>query len=156
MILTKTIQGKKGRPIGFKLSDASKHAISESKRGQRHKESTKIKISRSLQNYFRRKNPLSEEIINTYCRSDDDFICGWFYDAVEDIDDSGDVLTTRTIFNKAKIEISYGQNIEELFSHSLTPETLLILKETVLDEDVEDMKEEINRWVDQEAVNLKS
>ena len=37
----------KGRPIGYKLSEASKRAISESKKGQRHKESTKVKISKN-------------------------------------------------------------------------------------------------------------
>ena len=60
-----------GRPLGFKLSEESKKAISESKKGQRHKQETKDKISRSLIIYFRKLNSLSEEIENPYFNYDD-------------------------------------------------------------------------------------
>jgi hypothetical protein len=122
-------QGRKGRPIGFKLSEASKHAISEAKKGQKHKEATKNKISRSLQNYFRRKDPLSQEIINTYCRIIDDDMCEWVLNVEEELDDIRDVLTFKSLQNKLRIEISYGENIEEMFGHSLTPELLLMYKQ---------------------------
>ena len=122
-------QGRKGRPMGFRLSEASKRAISEAKKGQKHKETTKNKISRSLQNYFRRKNPLSEEIISTYCRISDDVMYEWMYKVADELDDSRDVLTQRAMFNKLRIEISYGHNIEEIFSHAMTPELLLMAKE---------------------------
>jgi len=121
--------GKKGRPIGFRLSEASKRSISESKRGQRHKETTKDKISRSLQTYFRKKFPLSEEISNIYCRIDDEGVCEWLCDVGEDLDDCRDVLTQKAMYGKLRIEISYGDNMEEIFSHSITPELLLILKQ---------------------------
>lgn len=124
-------QGRKGRPIGFRLSEASKRAISEAKKGQRHKETTKNKISRSLQNYFRKKNPLSEEIINTYCRVSDDVMCEWLCEVTEELDNSRDVLTQRAMFNKLRMEISYGHNIEEIFSHAITPELLLMAKEAL-------------------------
>lgn len=124
-------RGRKGRPIGFKLSEASKRAISEAKKGQRHKESTKDKISKSLQNYFRRKNPLSEELINTYCRINDDEMCQWICDVSEDLDEARDILTSKAMYNKLRIEISYGDNIEEIFSHSITPELLLMFKQEV-------------------------
>lgn len=123
--------GRKGRPIGFKLSEASKRAISEAKKGQKHKETTKSKISRSLQNYFRRKDPLSEELINTYCRISDDVMCEWIMTVEEELDDIRDVLTYKSLQNKLRIEISYGDNIEEIFSHSLTPELLLMYKQKV-------------------------
>ena len=121
--------GRKGRPIGFRLSEASKRAISEAKKGQKHKEATKNKISKSLINYFKRKNPLSEEILNTYCRSDDDVLCNWMYEIESDLDISNDILTQRTIRNRLRIEISYGHNIEEVFSHKITPELLLMFKQ---------------------------
>ena len=59
--------GRRGRPVGFRLSEASKRAIAESKRGQRHRQETKDKISDSLIIYFKQKNPLSEELTNMYC-----------------------------------------------------------------------------------------
>lgn len=124
-----TINRGKGRPIGYKLSEASKRAISESKKGQRHKESTKVKISKTLQNYFRSKNPLSEEIINTYCRINDDDTCEWVFKATEELDSFRDILTQRILRNKLRIEMCYGNNIEELFSHSITPELLLMYKQ---------------------------
>lgn len=123
------IKGKKGRPVGFRLSEASKRAISEAKKGQRHKESTKDKISRSLKNYFRQRDPLSEEIVNRYCRIMDDRMCTWAYEVSDELDDCRDILTNRAIANKNRIEIAYGVNIEEIFSHNLTPELILMFKQ---------------------------
>lgn len=131
-------RGRKGRPIGFKLSEASKRAISEAKKGQRHKEATKDKISKSLRTYFRKKNPLSEELANTYCRMSDDEMCKWMCDVSEEIDEARDVLTSKALYNKLRIEISYGNNIEEIFSHSLTPELLLMYKERLAEHPVSD------------------
>lgn len=120
--------GQRGRPLGFKLSEGSKRSISQSKLGQRHKNSTKDKISSSLIMYFRRKNPLSEEIINKYCYANDDVVCGWMNDIQDDLDASMDILTERALRNKNRIEISCGGNIE-IFGHSITPELLLLFKE---------------------------
>lgn len=136
------VKGKKGRPIGYKLSEASKRAISEAKRGQKHKESTKSKISKSLKNYFRRKHPLSDEIANNYCRMSDDTLCSWLHEVSDDLDDCVDVLTQRTLYNKLKIEISYGTNIEDIFSHSITPEILLMYKEHIESENLNGNEED--------------
>lgn len=122
---------KRGRPLGYKLSDESKEAISNSKKGQQHSQETKDKISKSLMLYFRRLHPLSDEITNTYCRIDDDELCSWVNTVREEIDELGiigDIFTDRVMANTRKIEIAYGQNIE-YFSHSLTPEEILELKE---------------------------
>jgi hypothetical protein len=127
--MNKKIKGSKGRPIGFRLSEASKRAISESKKGQRHKESTKDKIARSLKTYFRKKYPLSKELFRTYNNMEDLDATEWIQDVREDIDDIHDVLTQRMIFSRLRIEISCGDNIEELLSHSITPELLLMIKE---------------------------
>ncbi|MCJ2534202.1 MAG: hypothetical protein LN364_03090, partial [Candidatus Thermoplasmatota archaeon] len=69
--------GKRGRPTGHRLSDESKKAISEAKKGQEHSQETKDKISKSLIIYFKRLNTLSDEITDRYCRIGDDVICDW-------------------------------------------------------------------------------
>lgn len=124
-------RGKKGRPVGFRLSEASKRAISEAKKGQKHKETTKNKISKSLKSYFRKKNPLSEELAKSYKRLSDDSMSGWLGDVSHDLDGCMDILTQKALYNKLRIEISYGHNIEDIFSHSVTPEVLLMYKEYV-------------------------
>lgn len=120
--------GKRGRPLGFKLSDYSRRAISESKRGQKHRPETRDKISRSLMIYFKRQNPLSEEIINRYIRMGNDELCDWINDVQDELDSTMDVLTEKNLRNKTKIEITCGHNIE-FFSHSLTPELIYLIKE---------------------------
>ena len=127
--------GKRGRPMGFKLSENSKRAISQSKLGQRHKEITKDRISHSLIMYFRRKNPLSEEIINRYCRATDDKLWYWVREIQEELDASMDILTDRSLKNKNRIEITCGPNIE-YFGHSITPELLLLFKEYCLENNI--------------------
>jgi len=126
--LTGNGSGKRGRPLGFRLSEASKRAISMSKVGQRHRSETKDKISRSLILYFRKKNPLSEEITNKYCRFDDDATCQWINEVREELDASIGIMTEKALSNKNKIEITYGGNIE-YFSHNITPELILLFKE---------------------------
>jgi hypothetical protein len=120
-------KGKRGRPIGFRLSEESKMAISKSKMGQTHRQETKDKISRSLILYFRKRNPLSEEIANIYCRYDDD-VCDWVYDVSVELDDLTDVLTDKSMRNSRKMELTCGNNIE-YFGHQLTPEAIVLFKE---------------------------
>lgn len=131
--------GKRGRPLGFRLSEDSKRAISQSKFGQKHRSSTKDKISHSLLLYFRRKNPLSEEIINRYCHVGDDRLCSWLNKVQDELDASMDILTDRSLRNKLRIEITCGHNIE-FFGHSITPELLVLFKEFCEENDL-DMEE---------------
>jgi len=119
---------KRGRPVGFKLSEESRKAISKSKTGQTHTQETKDKISRSLIIYFRRKHPLSEEIINKYCRANDDELCNWVKDVSDRLDNLNDVMTDKSMYSSRRIELSCGNNIE-YFGHRLTPELLLLYKE---------------------------
>jgi hypothetical protein len=70
--LTGKGSGKRGRPLGFKLTESSKRAISMAKTGQKHRQETRDKISRSLLGYFKKRSPLSDEITNRYCRCNDD------------------------------------------------------------------------------------
>lgn len=136
--------GKRGRPLGFRLSEASKRAISQSKTGQQHRQETKDKISKSLIMYFRKKNPISEEISARYFKSMDDNICEWIETYGEDLDSSMDIMTEKAIRNKCKIEITCGQNIE-YFSHSITPELLFLFREHCIENNIdpEDFLEEV-------------
>lgn len=120
--------GKRGRPLGFKLTEASKRAISASKLGQYHKPETKDKISRSLIMYFRQKNPISEEIANRYCDFEDDELDRWIQEVSEELDASMNILTEKSLTNKRKIEIICGANIE-FFSHNMTPEVIIMFKQ---------------------------
>jgi hypothetical protein len=109
------------------LSEESKRAISESKRGQHHRQETKDKISRSLIFYFRSLNPLSEELNNMYCNMDDS-VCEWISEFGDEIDTIDDVMTLKSLRNARRIEIAYGDNIE-FFFHEMTPELIILFKE---------------------------
>ena len=116
---------KRGRPIGHKLSAKSRKAISESKMGQQHSQETKDKISKSLVIYFRKLNTISDEITNRYCRVGDDYTCDWVNNVREDLDDTEGLVTDKSLRNKRRTEVCYGNNIE-YFSHELTPETIVM------------------------------
>jgi len=142
--LTGKGSGRRGRPLGFKLSEISKRAISMSKTGQHHRPETKDKISRSLVRYFRKKNPISEEITARYCNIMDDDMCAWIYGVGDDLDSSMNIITEKAIRNKCKIEITCGHNIE-YFSHEITPELIFLFKEYCEENELnpEDVLEEI-------------
>lgn len=119
---------RRGRPLGFRLSEATKMAISIAKLGQHHKEETKDKISMSLIAYFRRRKPLSDEIINTYCRSNDDTMCDWIMSVRTMLDDSNEIKTYRAMINSEIYERRFMNEVETV-SHNITPELLLLFKE---------------------------
>jgi hypothetical protein len=142
---------KRGRPKGHKLSEESKKAISESKKGQRHSPETKDKISRSLIIYFRKLNTLSDEFINKYCRVGDDKTCDWITNVEEDFDETADVLTEKNMRSVRQKEICCGHNIE-YFSHELTPEVIVLFKEFCKENGLDPMEvldvldEEEDKW----------
>ncbi len=118
---------KRGRPIGFKLSEESKKAISEAKIGQRHSQETKDKISKSLILYFKKQHPLSDEIERRYCEMDED-LQEWAESVRSELNDITDVMTKRSMRVTRRIEMNCGNNIE-YFGHHLTPEVILLFKE---------------------------
>ena len=126
---------KRGRPTGHRLSEETKRSISESKTGQRKSTEVKDKISRSLKVYFRQFNSLSDEIINKYCRSDDDELCDWANDVRDELDLSVDVFTNKAMSNTRRVELTCGNNID-FFSHNLTPELIFMIKELIEDEGI--------------------
>ena len=121
--------GRRGRPVGFKLSELSKRSISESKKGQRHRQETKDKISDSLIVYFKKLNPLSEELTNMYCNFEEGGeVCEWMANNEDNLDSLDDVMTLKSLRNANRIEITVGPNIE-FFSHEITPELLVLFIE---------------------------
>ena len=122
-----TPNNKRGRPIGFKLSEESKKAISEAKIGQRHSQETRDKISKSLILYFKKLHPLSEEIENRYCSMDKD-LYAWAKSVRTELNEITDVMTIRSMRITRRTEMNCGNNIE-YFGHSLTPEVIILFKE---------------------------
>ena len=103
----------RGRPLGFRLSDASKQAISESKKGHRHSETTKDKISKTLMQYFRNMYPLSDELYLQYKNEIKNFpeVKEWFNNIREEYDATTDICTERSLNSKRYREISIDYNI---------------------------------------------
>ena len=126
----------RGRPLGFRLSEESKRAISDSKKGQKHSEETKDKISRTLISYFKNMNPLSEELYEQYkdfIESSDD-IRQWFLLNRLKYDDACDIYTEKSLNSKRfrEISIEYNINMEEnpyLSEIIDNPEVLCEIKE---------------------------
>jgi conjugal transfer/entry exclusion protein len=58
---------KRGRPLGFKLSEESKAKISKSKTGQLHDEETKEKISDSVRAYFQTPEGIAQREKTSVC-----------------------------------------------------------------------------------------
>lgn len=128
--------GKRGRPIGFKLSDSSKNAISKSKTGQQHRQETRDKISRSLIMYFRKKNPISVEMATRYRKITNGEVKDWIHDFGDELDTVVNIMTEKSMRSKCKIEITCGHNIE-YFSHNITPELIYIFKEYCEENDLD-------------------
>ena len=103
----------RGRPLGFKLSEESKRAISESKKGQRHSEATKEKISRTLISYFRNMYPLSAELYDQYFDEIESSPANreWFAKVSALFDETTDIYTERSLNSKRFREISIEYNI---------------------------------------------
>ena len=135
---------KRGRPVGFKLSDNSRKAISKAKTGQQHRQETRDKISKSLIMYFRKKNPISVEMANRYRKITDGEARDWIHDFGDELDAVVNIMTEKSMRSKCKIEITCGHNIE-YFSHNITPELIYIFKEYCEENDLdpEDVLEEL-------------
>jgi hypothetical protein len=103
-----------GRHLGFSLSAKSKQAISDSKRGQRHTEATKDKISRTLMLYFRNIHPLSKELLEDYASvlSSDEDAKDWYEKVREALDNSSGILTEKSLNSKRMREVTIEYNID--------------------------------------------
>jgi len=134
----------RGRPLGFRLSDTSKQAISDSKKGQHHSESTKEKISKTLMQYFRDIYPLSDELYTQYKNEINSSmeVREWFYRVKADYDDTRDICTERSLNSKRFREISIEYNISMEDNPNLvmilnSPEDICDLREQCEDSDLD-------------------
>jgi len=134
----------RGRPLGFRLSDTSKQAISDSKRGQHHSENTKDKISKTLMQYFRHMYPLSDELYTQYKNEikDSPEIAEWFYKIQDEYNSTTDIFTERSLNSKRFREISIELNINIEDNPSFTqilnsPEDICELRQQCEDVDLD-------------------
>lgn len=126
----------RGRPLGFRLSDESKLAISVSKKGQKHSELTKEKISRTLISYFKNIYPLSTELYEQYKAEieSSEEVRNWFVSYGCVYDETIGVHTERSLNSKRfrEISIEYNINMDDnpyLYELITNPETLCEIKE---------------------------
>lgn len=107
------------------MSDATKLAISETKTGYKHTEETKDKISETLKEYFRKKKPLSEELILMY----GDVAGDWIEAHKEELDADKSLKTVRALRNMNIYEIPIGEYVDFLSTDEFNPEEMVLLKE---------------------------
>jgi len=121
---------KRGRPVGYKLSEESKNKIRLKRLGTCHSLETRNKISRSLKAYFRQRDSLSKSIKDEYLYISDEAI-DWIVDNKDEIDSTENVMSTRRLNNLQQLEVYFGSEIENLFGHQMTPEFLVLIKEVL-------------------------
>jgi len=122
------ISKKRGRPFGYKLSEATKEKIRNRRLGTLHSQETKNKISKSLSKYNSKKESLSDSLEHEYSYLSEE-ATDWIYDNKKEIDGTTSVMTERRLSYLHQLELCLGNDIEHLFGHNSTPEFLLLLKE---------------------------
>jgi len=140
------ITRKRGRPLGYKLSEESKNKIRLKRLGTHHTIETRNKISKSLRAYFRRRDSLSRSIKNEYLYISDEAV-DWIVDNQSDIDSTENVMSIRRLDNLRQLELYFGSEIEDLFGHQMTPEFLVLVKELLHELDL-DNKIDLNSIID--------
>lgn len=139
--------GKKvGRPFGHKLSDKTKDKIRNKRLGTHHTQETKDKISRSLSEYFGKRDSLSASLEHEYSYVSDEAV-EWVCNNKEAIDESEYVITEKRLSYLKQMELCMGSDIEYLFGHNSTPEFLLLLKEKLLSTNDTDILKEFNSLI---------
>lgn len=135
------IKRKRGRPLGYRLSEETKDKIRQKRLGSSHSQETRNKISKSLLAYFKKKNALSVSMEVEYGDFPEEAV-DWIYENSEDINASEDVVPEKKLSSMKQLEICLGSDIEFLFGHSTTPEFLILLKEELEERgDLEDITE---------------
>ena len=125
------IKRNRGRPIGFKLPESSKEKIRQSRFGKRHSKETCGKISQSLINYFKKRDPFVDNIRYEY-KHFPQYVDEWLVDHKELLDDMEAVMTEKKLMFLKQLEINFGNEIDR-FGHNTTPEFFLMLKEELLE-----------------------
>ena len=119
---------KRGRPIGHRLSEASKERIRQKRIGTSHTKETRDKISRSLREYFKKRDPLADSIEQEYSYISEE-ATDWIIDNSDYLNDTDCVMTEKRLSYLNQVEIAMGSDVENMFGHSATPEFFMLLKE---------------------------
>ena len=140
----KFIKDKKqrGRPYGYRLSEETKDKIRRKRLGRHHAQETKDKISKSLTKFFKSRDILSDSMGNEYIYISED-ASKWVYDNSDELDkDDLNIITERKLSYLRQVEMSFGNDIEQIFGHNSNPEFLMMLKEELQSlKDLEMLKE---------------
>ena len=126
------ISKKRGRPVGHRLSECTKDKIRLGRLGTHRSKETKDKISKSLIEYFKRRDSLSASMEHEYSYVSEEAV-GWIHDNKDAIDNTKYVITEKRFSYLNQVELRLGNEIEHLFGHNTTPEFLLMLKEELLE-----------------------
>ena len=124
-------KNRQGRPLGFKLSEESKNKIRQSRIGKRHTQETKNKISKSRIKYYEEKDKLTDSLHYDY-RFYQDGAHDWIDTNKAAINTCNNVLSNKKLSYLNQVERGCGDDIYKLFSHNITPEFVLLLKEELL------------------------
>jgi len=123
------MEKKRGRPEGYRLSENSKDKIRQKRLGTHHSRETKNKISKSLKDYFRKKDPLSQSIEQEYSEISEEAV-DWVCENRKELDDEdNDFVSDKRLTHLRQLEISFGTDLENIFGHGTTPEFILLLRE---------------------------
>lgn len=120
----------RGRPLGHRLSEETKDKIRNKRLGTHHSKETKDKISKSLIRYFRSRDSLASCIEHEYSYISEE-AAAWIYDNRDALNDTDCIITEKRLSYLKQLELCLGNDLENFFGHSSTPEFLLILKEEI-------------------------
>jgi len=123
-------KNRRGRPLGYRLSEETKDKIRRGRLDTTHSQETKDKISKSLSLYFQSKVSLSSSIEDEYRFISEDAV-DWINTNRNEVDETEDVMTSRHLVHLNQLEICTGSDIENMFGHSATPEFLILIKEEI-------------------------
>jgi len=90
---------KRGRPFGHRLSEKTKDKIRNKRFGTHHSQATKDKISRSLSEYFLRRDSLADSLEHEYSYISEE-ATEWIHSHKAAIDDSEYVITKKAFLLK--------------------------------------------------------
>ena len=119
---------KRGRPIGHRLSESTKEKIRQKRLGTAQTKETRDKISKSLREYFKKKDSLADSIEHEYSYVSEEAV-EWVAENKDAINETESVMTEKRLSYLKQLEIALGSDIEHLFGHSATPEFFMLLKE---------------------------
>ncbi len=137
---TETNGKRRGRPLGYELSNISKDKIRHSRLGKCHTIETRNKISRSLIKYFKERDSIAVGLEREY-RCFPIEAGEWIMQKASEIDETKSVISGKRLSYLNQMELCFGSEIEN-FCHFTTPEFILLLKEQLKEEGlVEELQE---------------